>query len=187
MKNTKESLKSRCSAKGTENYDHTYGLGYKVGHEDWSPFPRVNRLRQTFLDREYYVDVERLRLVTEAYRANEKKTAKIRCAKAFENILLNVGLEIYDDDLILGEIAAPAKAAPIYPEFSVDWIIDEVLNEPFEEREHDQFYIRNDEERKEIVELCRYWQGKTVDDLINAALDEDQPCLLSQGLPPHPL
>ena len=174
MKNTKESLKSRCSAKGTENYDHTYGLGYKVGHEDWSPFPRVNRLRQTFLDREYYVDVERLRLVTEAYRANEKKTAKIRCAKAFENILLNVGLEIYDDDLILGEIAAPAKAAPIYPEFSVDWIIDEVLNEPFEEREHDQFYIRNDEERKEIVELCRYWQGKTVDDLINAALDEDQ-------------
>ena len=67
-----------------------------------------------------------------------------------------------------------AKAAPIYPEFSVDWIIDEVLNEPFEEREHDQFYIRNDEERKEIVDLCRWWQGRTVDDLINAELDDDQ-------------
>ena len=45
-----------------------------------------------------------------------------------------------------------------------------MLNEPFEEREHDQFYIRNDEERKEIVDLCRWWQGRTVDDLINACL-----------------
>ena len=33
----------------------------------------------------------------------------------------------YDDDLIVGEIAAPSKASPIYPEFSVDWIIREIL------------------------------------------------------------
>ena len=163
-----------CEARGTEEYDHSYSLGYEVDHDDWSPFARVNRLRQTFLDREYDVDVERLRLVTEAYKRYEGETTIIRCARAFENILLNVSLHIYDDDLILGEIAAPAKAAPIYPEFSVDWIIDEVKNEPFEEREHDQFYIRSDEEKEEILKLCGWWQGKTVDDLINAALDEDQ-------------
>lgn len=163
-----------CCACGTEHYDRNYSIGYKVGHEDWSPYPRVNRLRQTFLDRQYDVDVERLRLVTEAYQKYDRCTTKIRCARAFENVLLNVSLDIYDEDLILGEIAAPAKAAPIYPEFSVDWIINEVLHEPFEEREHDQFYIRNDEERKEIVELCQYWVGKTVDDLINAGLDEEQ-------------
>lgn len=163
-----------CCACGTERYDQNYSIGYKVGHEDWSPYPRVNRLRQTFLNRQYDVDVERLRLVTEAYQKYDRCTTKIRCARAFENILLNVSLDIYDEDLILGEIAAPAKAAPIYPEFSVDWIINEVLHEPFEEREHDQFYIRNDEERREIVELCQYWVGKTVDDLINAGLDEEQ-------------
>ena len=163
-----------CSACGTESYDNTYSLGYQVNHGDWSPYPRVNHLRQTFLDRQYDVDVERLRLVTEAYKKYDNCTIKIKCAKAFENILDNVTLDIYDEDLILGEIAAPAKASPIYPEFSVSWIINEVLNEPFEEREHDQFYIRNDEERKEIVELCRYWEGKTVDDLINAGLDEEQ-------------
>ena len=163
-----------CSACGTESCDHTYSLGYQVNHEDWSPYPRVNRLRQTFLDRQYDVDVERLRLVTEAYQKYDDCTIKIKCARAFENILDNVTLDIYDEDLILGEIAAPAKASPIYPEFSVSWIINEILSEPFEEREHDQFYIRNDKERKEIVELCRYWEGKTVDDLINAGLDDDQ-------------
>ncbi|MGI6737000.1 MAG: (2S)-3-sulfopropanediol dehydratase [Anaerovoracaceae bacterium] len=163
-----------CTAAGTEPYDHTYGVGYQVHHADWSPFPRVNRLRQTFLDRPYDIDVERLRLVTESYQAHEQDPQILKCAYAFAHILENAALEIYDEDLILGEIAAPAKASPIYPEFSVNWIIDEVLHHPFEERAHDQFYIRSEEDRREIVELCRWWVGKTVDDRINASLEDDQ-------------
>lgn len=161
-------------ARGTEPFDQTYSLGYQVHHEDWSPFPRVNRLRQTFLDRPYEVDVERLRLVTEAYKAHPDCPRKLQCAYAFENVLRRVSLDIYEEDLILGEIAAPAKASPIYPEFSVNWIIDEILHAPFEEREHDQFYIRSEEEREEILRLCRWWQGKTVDDLVNSRLDDEQ-------------
>lgn len=162
------------TACGMQAFDQTYSLGYQVHHEDWSPFPRVNRLRQAFLDRPYDIDVERLRLITEAYKQHEDAPCKLKCAYAFENILLHSKLYIYDEDLILGEIAAPAKASPIYPEFSVNWIIDEILHSPFEERANDQFYIRNDEERQEIVELCRYWEGKTVDDLINSRLEKDQ-------------
>ena len=165
---------------GTEPYDKTYSLGYQVHHEDWSPFPRVNRLRQTFLDREYYIDVERLRLVTEAYQEHEVAPRKLQCAYAFDNVLRNCSLYVYDDDLILGEIAAPAKASPIYPEFSVDWIIKESQKElchdvpVFWEREHDQFYYRSEEERQEAIELCAWWKGKTVEDLINCRLDHDQ-------------
>ena len=162
------------TALGIEPFDQVYSLGYQVHHDDWSPFPRVNRLRQTFLDRPYEIDVERLRLVTEAYQKHENAPRKLQCAYAFENVLLNTSLYIYDEDLILGEIAAPAKASPIYPEFSVNWIIDEILHSPFEERAHDQFYFRNDEERAEVVELCKWWQGKTVEDLVNSRLEEDQ-------------
>ncbi len=167
---------THTNACGTEPFDKTYSLGYQVHHEDWSPFPRVNHLRQTFLDRNYDIDVERLRLVTETYKKYEKSglSRKLVCAYAFENVLLNTTLYIYDEDLIVGEIAAPAKASPIYPEFSVNWIIEEVLHSPFEERDHDQFYFRNDEERQETVELCKWWQGKTIDDAVNARLDEDQ-------------
>ena len=162
------------TACGTEPFDKTYSLGYQVLHEDWSPYPRVNRLRQTFLDRPYEIDVERLRLVTEAYQKHARAPRKLQCAYAFENVLLNTSLYVYDDDLILGEIAAPAKASPIYPEFSVAWIIDEILHSPFEEREHDQFYIRNDEERQEILDLCAWWQGRTVADRIEGRLSYDQ-------------
>lgn len=168
------SAKQHTDARGVEAFDKVYGLGYEVGHEDWSPFPRVNRLRQTFLDRPYEIDVERLRLVTESYQRSESMPRILQCAYAFENILLNSTLHIYQDDLILGEIAAPAKASPIYPEFSVDWIIDEILNSPFEERANDQFYIRNEQDRAEILELCQYWKGKSANEFITAHLDDDQ-------------
>lgn len=172
--NTSTMVLNNTDACGTQPFDQTYSLGYEVNHDDWSPFSRVNNLRQKFLDRPYDIDVERLRLVTEAYKKHEGAPTKLKCAYAFENILLNTTLHIYDEDLILGEIAAPAKASPIYPEFSSNWIIDEILNSPFEERANDQFYIRNDEDRKEIVELCKYWQGKTVEDYINTRLEDDQ-------------
>ena len=165
---------NHTSACGTEPYDQTYSLGYEVHHKDWSPFPRVNHLRQTFLDRPYEIDVERLRLVTEAYKEHPTAPRKLQCAYAFEKILLHTTLYVYDEDLIVGEIAAPAKAAPIYPEFSVAWLIDEILHAPFEEREHDQFYIRNEAERQEILDLCAWWQGKTVADRIEGRLSYDQ-------------
>ena len=165
---------THTNACGTEPFDKVYCLGYQVHHEDWSPFPRVNRLRQDFLDRPYDIDVERLRLVTEAYKEHPTAPRKLQCAYAFKKVLENTTLYVYDEDLILGEIAAPAKASPIYPEFSVAWIIEEILHSPFEEREHDQFYIRNDEERQEILDLCEWWQGKTVADRIEGRLSYDQ-------------
>ena len=110
---------THTNACGTEPFDKVYCLGYQVHHEDWSPFPRVNRLRQDFLDRPYDIDVERLRLVTEAYKEHPTAPRKLQCAYAFKKVLENTTLYVYDEDLILGEIAAPAKASPIYPEFSV--------------------------------------------------------------------
>ena len=84
------------TARGTEPYDKVYCLGYQVHHEDWSPYPRINKLRQTFLDRGYDVDVERLRLVTESYQQHEHLPEKLKVAYAFENVLLHCGIEIYD-------------------------------------------------------------------------------------------
>jgi len=160
-------------ARGYDPYDKVYSLGYEVGHKDWSPFSRVNHLRKAFLDREYLIDNERFKNVTESYMANEDKPQIIKCALAFENILMKATLRIYDEDLILGEICAPAKASPQYPEFSINWMIYEALYEPFEKREHDQHYFANEDDRKEFVELCEYWKGKTVEDLANATIDDD--------------
>ena len=59
---------NKTDARGIDAFHKVYSIGYQVNHEDWSPYPRVNNLRQSFLDRPYEIDVERFRLVTEAYQ-----------------------------------------------------------------------------------------------------------------------
>ena len=82
-------MTTHTKASGTEPCDKVYCLGYQVHHEDWSPFPRVNHLRQTFLDRGYDIDVERLRYVTESYQANVGAPKKRQVSLAFEKVLDN--------------------------------------------------------------------------------------------------
>ncbi len=158
---------------GTEPFDKNYGVGYTVGHDDFSPYGRVNRLRKTFLNREFNIDIQRARLITQTYRENPDMPVKLKTAYAVENILKNVDIDIYDEELLVGEIAAPAKAAPIYPEFSAGWIIDELENFPFDKREHDKFYI-TDSDRAELLEILKFWKGKTVADLVDSQLTDDQ-------------
>ena len=157
---------------GTEEYDKDYGLGYSVGHGELSPYPRVNRLRRTFLDRPFVIDVQRALLVTQSYKETEGEPAVIRCAKALEKVLDNVTLHIYDEELIIGDVAAPAKAAPVYPEFSVDWIIDELKDHPFEKREYDAFLI-SEADKKKLLDILPYWEGKTVADAVLKELDHE--------------
>ncbi len=157
---------------GTEKYDQFYGLGYESGHGEFSPYPRVNRLRRIFLDRSFNIDIERARLVTEAYRENDEASPVMKCALALKNVLENVSIRLYDDELIIGDIAAPAKAAPVYPEFSSAWIEDELLNHPFDKREHDRFYI-NEEDKEELLKILEFWRGKTIEDEVNRRFDQE--------------
>ena len=164
---------THTKAIGTEPFDKSYGLGYQVGHGEFSPYPRGNRLRKTFLDAPFNIDIQRARLVTESYMKTEGRPQILRCMHALQHILANVDIEIYPDELIVGTIAAPAKAAPIYPEFSVEWIIDELENHPFDQRPHDQFYIK-DEDKDELIRILQYWRGKTVSAKVNREISMDQ-------------
>ena len=158
---------------GTETFDKHYGIGYKVGHDGFSPYSRVNKLRKVFLERKFNIDIQRARLITQTYKENPGLSAKLKTAYSLKNILENVDIDLYEDELFVGELAAPAKAAPIYPEFSVEWIIDELRNHPFDQRAHDKFYITK-EDSDELLELLEFWRGKTVADAVEAGLTEDQ-------------
>lgn len=162
----------RTNACGTEAFDKSYGIGYQVGHKGFSPFDRVNKLRQVFLDRPFNIDIQRARLVTEAYQDHEEDSIAMKTAFALKNVLENVEIYIYDDELLVGELAAPAKAAPIYPEFSVNWIIDELQHHPFDQRPHDKFYI-TDEDKKELLDLLPFWKGNTVADRFESRMTDE--------------
>jgi formate C-acetyltransferase len=158
---------------GLEAFDKDWGVGSSSMHEAPSPFPRVNRFRKFAMNTEFTVDNERACLVTEAYKNNEDKPQIIKCALALKHVLENVSIKIHKDELIVGEMAAPIKSAPIFPEFSFNWVVDEMKNHPWKDRLHDNYYITK-KSKKKLLSLKEYWQGKTIEEKITARLSEDE-------------
>lgn len=154
---------------GVEAFDKHYGVGYQVGRGQLSPYARVNRLRKHFLDTEFNVDSQRALLVTEAYKKYAGEPQAIICARALESILLNGDIYIYDDELLVDSGCAPFKAAPIYPEFSYKWVIDEMENSPFDKREHDEYYL-DGKTAEDLKSIAGFWDGKTVSEEIENSL-----------------
>lgn len=125
---------------------------------------RIKKLREDALNSKPSVCIERAKLITESYQANEDKSIYLKRAYALEHILDNISVYINEGELIVGKQASDIRCAPIFPEYSVEWIVDE-LNEKgnFDKRDGDNFYL-DPSKKDELLELCKYWQGKTLKD-----------------------
>ena len=118
---------------GLEPFDKDWGTGVSAMGVDFSPFDRINKLRKDYFSIPASIDAKRTLIWTDVMKHNVNKPYNIRCAEAFREVLKTVPLYI-NGNLILGNIGAPQKAAPIYPESSYDWVIDELENAPFNQR-----------------------------------------------------
>ena len=150
-----------------------WGIGGSGVACDPSPFPRVNKLRQQYFDTEYSVEALRAVLVTEAYQASEDQPQPIKVANAFAHILSHCTIGIDDLELIVGNCAAAPKACPVFPEFSYEWVIDELQNHPFRDRPNNR-YAHTAETDQQLLSLQEYWRGKTVADRVLQTLSEDE-------------
>ena len=153
--------------------DH-WGVGVSGVVENPSPFARVNRLRNWFLDEQpWTLDAERALLVTEAYRKYENEPQSIKVAQALAHVLRNVGLEITEGQLLDGNGAAPPKACAIFPEFSYSWIADELKNNPIRQRPHN-VYEYTDETEQALLGIADYWNGRTLSDEMLSRMSPDE-------------
>ncbi|HXK47776.1 MAG TPA: formate C-acetyltransferase/glycerol dehydratase family glycyl radical enzyme [Deltaproteobacteria bacterium] len=163
----------RSMPEGIEPYDKEWRVGESGLNENPSPFARVNRFRTYALDREFTVDHQRACLLTEAYKTYENEPQIIKCALALAHVLRNVDISIAPDELIVGEMAAPMKSAPMFPEHSFAWVMDEIRNHPLEKRLHDVYHVDRKTVRK-LKAVEGYWKGKTLEDAMLAAMTEEQ-------------
>ncbi len=159
-------------------YDFKFQAGYhKDGfskrEEGFSIFPRTNKLRKEFLDGEFRIDAQRALLLTEAYKMYADDPIIIKRAKALNHILSNIDVYIYEDELVAGTFGAPNKHANVYPEFSYGWIVDEMDNFPFEDREFDNYLI-SEETKEQLRSIADFWKGKTLEETISSKLSFDE-------------
>lgn len=163
-----------------EPFDKEWGVGVSGLDENISPFPRINRMLEKAKSVDCRnADVQRLNIVTEAYDKYQKDSQIIKMAKTLRDILTKVDINIGKDEIIVGEIAAPAWSAPLYPEFSWKWFKTEMDaaesgDLPDFDKRHNDKYFLSPEVRKRILETQDFWDGKSIEDKCNAAWDIEE-------------
>lgn len=123
---------------------------------------RIREMREELLNITPQICVERARIYTEVYRENEADPPILKRAKALAKTLEEMSIFIYRDELLVGNQASKLRGAPIFPEYSWEWIVEEI--DQFQLRKGDVFLIDEESKRVLLEEIIPYWKGKTVYD-----------------------
>ena len=137
--------------------------------------PRLEKLRNQYFDTDLSICPERAQIVTASYKETEGEPQIIRRAKALDKVLSEMTLYVKDGDLFVGNLASVPRAAAIFPEYSVNWIEEELNGKPyfFPDRPGDVFQCSEETKRILLEEVIPYWKGKTHEDRVKALLPEE--------------
>ncbi|HEY46954.1 MAG TPA: glycyl radical protein [Anaerolineae bacterium] len=140
---------------------------------------RVFKVREDLMQLTPMICSERATIITESYGETEGLPMIIRRAKALDKILGEMSIYIEDDQLIVGNQASMGRAAPIFPEYSINWIIDEL--DAFDKRPGDIFTI-SEGAKQSLNSIYDYWKGKTHKDEVSRTMTETNQLAEKQGV-----
>lgn len=166
------------SAKSTEPlaiepFDKEWGVGISGLTENPSPFPRINRMLKWVKGIDSTADSQRAMIVTECDKKYAMYPQNIKWALTLKELYERVEIHIWPDELIVGELCAPPNSAPVYPEFAIDWLVDEFKYRPMEQRKNDR-YVVSQKVQDDIFSIQDYWKGKTVSERAIASYTEEE-------------
>lgn len=131
---------------------------------------RVRRLRELNLSAKPEICPERARLLTQSWEETKGLPYPIRRAKALEKILTEMTICIQPGELIVGNHASKPRSAPVFPEFDVSYLEQEL--DEFENRPGDAFIVP-ESVKDELRGIFNYWRDNTVRDLATNMLPEE--------------
>ncbi len=140
--------------------------------------PRMNQYREAVLDKKPYIDATRAILATEAYQEHQNQPPVMKRALMLKNILEKMPIYIEDETLIVGNQASSNKDAPIFPEYTMKFVIDEL--DLFEKRDGDVFYI-TEETKAALREIAPFWENNNLRAKGEALLPDEVSVFMETG------
>ncbi len=140
---------------------------------------RMQHFREQVLDELPYIDSQRALLATEAYKANLNQPRVMVRAKMLQHILENMSIYIEDDTLIVGNQATKNKNAPIFPEYTMEFVINEL--DLFEKRDGDVFYI-DEKTKEELRSIEPFWHNNNLRARGDALLPDEVQVFMETGI-----
>lgn len=141
--------------------------------------PRMRAFREEMLDERPYIDAERAVLATQAYRAHQNQPNVMKRALMLEKILDNMTIYIEDKTLIVGNQATKNRNAPIFPEYTMEFVLNEL--DTFEKRDGDVFYI-TEETKRQLRDLAPFWENNNLRARGEALLPDEVQVYMETGL-----
>ena len=116
---------------------------------------RVAKMREKYRTTKPRICIERYRLVTEFYQANPQLSGLLKRALALKTICENIPVNIYEDEVIVGEQGSSYRSSALYPDTHyIAWLKDEAYT--VETREFDSYEFR-EEDRRYVLSTIDYW------------------------------
>lgn len=134
-------------------------------------YKRGQTLKARVINVRPHVCIERARIVTRVYRENEGLHILPKRALALDAILREMSIFILDNELFAGHMSSMHRSAPLFPEFSVEWIKREI--DIFENRPQDKFVVTGEVKREFLRDIYPYWANKTLEDHVMPYMTEE--------------
>jgi pyruvate formate-lyase/glycerol dehydratase family glycyl radical enzyme len=132
---------------------------------------RVRCLREQLLQTTPSLCAERGLLITEAYQKYQADPPVLRRARALAHILANMSIYIAPAEIIVGNQASAPRAAPLFPEYLVDFLADEI--DEFPNRRADVFTVSPEVKTHILNDIVPAWRGKTLNDRVMAVMPQE--------------
>lgn len=140
---------------------------------------RMKAFREEVLDEKPYIDAQRAVLATQVYRENQNQPRVMVRALMLQKILENMSIYIEDKTLIVGNQATKNKNAPIFPEYTMEFVLNEL--DLFEKRDGDVFYI-TEETKQQLRDIAPFWENNNLRARGEALLPEEVSIFMETGV-----
>jgi pyruvate-formate lyase len=128
---------------------------------------RILNMKDRVILQPHEICIERAKLFSESYKKTRGESSNIRIAKALDNLLSNMTINIWEDEFIVGNQCTKFVGTPLYPEVRIDTI--ELDLDLYNTREVQKFQLS--EQDKEIIknEIIPFW--KTQEETVKSKFD----------------
>ena len=132
---------------------------------------RVEKRYQELLDHEPCIDAERAVLFTEYMKQHWTDPRYLRAGGALKHVLSNLTAKIWDDEILVGNCSRYFKGTQVYPEYEC-WMMEgfkkikreeeRYMEGSLQEKKGDRLgiYLIYPEDKEQILEVARFWEGK---------------------------
>ena len=133
--------------------------------------PRVERMRKLYRSTTPHICIERYRIVTEFYQEHEELTGILKRARCFHAVCEKIPVRIGEEEVIVGAQSGRYKAAALYPENGLDWLIAEAKSGLITTRPLDPYYFE-EEDKEYFLNTIDYWKKNKMNAKFLAYLPE---------------